>query len=226
MVLLSTKYKSKRFGELSENDVMLHANALVARISIITGWVIPDDEFYLNTLISEFVKFLTEKYHDLNPDEIAYAFRTYGTTVKDWGKSMNLSLIDEPIRKYLSVRACLSEMEERKAPVNDKPLLIEPIFDENELLSSVKFIYQKTKKVGLLSAQAYDILAARKVIDLSIEQKKTIRQTVISRLKAEALEEGEKAVAALKKLSERDYEVKVRNECKKQAVANHFDNEK
>jgi hypothetical protein len=113
--MLAVKYQSKRIGQFSPEELHNHTMALLFRIHTITGWKLPDDEFFLNTLVSEFEKFLSERYPDLNPDEITYAFRNYGTTVKDWGKSMNLSLIDEPIQKYLSVRKCLSDMEERKA---------------------------------------------------------------------------------------------------------------
>lgn len=95
------------------------AKALLIKINVITGWVIPEDT--LEVLVDQFRKKLSESYPNCNPDEVEYAFRNYGTTVKDWGKQMNLSLIDEVMIPYLNRRLELSKIEEQKAPV----LLIE-----------------------------------------------------------------------------------------------------
>lgn len=214
--MLAVKYQSKRFGEYDSEDLKNHSMALLFRIHTITGWKLPDDEFFLNALVSEFEKFLIERYSDLNPDEISYAFRNYGPGVIDWGKSMNLFLIDEPISKYLSVRKCLSDIEERKTIQETN--LIAPITDDNELIETVKSVFLKTGKAGLIPTKVYDILEKSGEISLTNEQKLPIRNQVEARLNREAFEGDE----LLKRLTKRDYEIRVRNECKSQAAANYF----
>lgn len=93
------------------------AQALLIKINAITGWTIPEET--TDILVDQFRKKLTESYANCNPDEIEYAFRNYGTGVKDWGKQMNLSLIDEVMIPYLARRFELSRLEEEKSkPVN------------------------------------------------------------------------------------------------------------
>lgn len=111
--ILSLKYILPRIKDTSAIDVGRHAKGLLFRLHTITGWKLPDDEYFLNTLVSEFTQYLVEKCGDLNPEEIAHAFRNYSLEIKDWGKSMNLSLIDEPIREYRIKRRELSELEDR-----------------------------------------------------------------------------------------------------------------
>jgi hypothetical protein len=218
--MLAVKYQSKRISQFSPEELHNYTMALLFRIHTITGWKLPDDEFFLNTLVSEFEKFLQERYPDLNPDEITYSFRNYGTTVKDWGKSMNLSLIDEPIQKYLSVRRCLSDMEERKeVPAIETE---KPQFEPDEFLQSVKGVFLLTKNVGLISVRAYEILEQRKEIELSNEEKAEIRKKVEARLNTIMHEGPEEDAKELKMLNKRDYEIRVRNECKKQVVADYF----
>lgn len=117
--MYSIKYTAKPIKDLSVDELPKHAKALILRIHTVTGWNVPDDTFFLNTLVSEFSKLLAESYKDLNVEEIAYAVRNYGLDIKDWGKNMNLSLIDKPISEYRRVRQCLSEAEERRKPVAD-----------------------------------------------------------------------------------------------------------
>jgi hypothetical protein len=115
--ILAVKYKSAQFGKMEWGDLDLWANALLIKINAITGWVVPDDT--LDILVDQFRKKLSESYKNCNPDEVEYAFRNYGTAVKDWGKQMNLSLIDEVMIPYLNRRYELSQLEEQKA----KPIL-------------------------------------------------------------------------------------------------------
>jgi len=88
------------------------AIGLLAKIHVITGWIVPENEL-MNILVDQFEKKLYESYPTVNPDEVEFAFRTEGTKVKDWGKSMNLSLIDEVMYPYLSKRFELSKLEEQ-----------------------------------------------------------------------------------------------------------------
>ena len=82
------------------------------KIHVITGWVVPQAEL-MDVLIDQMSKFLQEKYPLVNPDEVEYAFRTFGTTVKDWGKQLNLSLIDEVLIPYLEQRREISDKEQQ-----------------------------------------------------------------------------------------------------------------
>lgn len=113
--MLNLKYKSTPFGKMTEDDLRLHAKGLLVKISIITGWIIPEDAAYYRILSQQFEKKLTESFHTVNPDEFEYAFRN-DTQVKDWGKAMNLSLIDEVMIPYLEKRRELSQVEEQKQP--------------------------------------------------------------------------------------------------------------
>lgn len=89
----------------------IHARALLVKISVITGWVIPDNDLQ-DVLVDQFQRLLTEKYSTCNVDEIEYAFRANGTTVKDWGKQVNLALIDEVMIPYMNQRGEISRHEE------------------------------------------------------------------------------------------------------------------
>lgn len=100
---------------------------MAVKIHIITGWQLPPADF-LDILIDQFSKKLLEDYPQLNVDEVEYAFRSIGTGVKDWGKSMNLSLIDEVLREYCNTRFELSQQEER---ATDKP--VQKLYTQEQL---------------------------------------------------------------------------------------------
>ena len=110
------KYSGKQIGRMNESEINTWAKSLLLKIHVITGWVIPASELQV-ILIDQFQKKLVESYPEINVNEIEYAFRNSGTTVKDWGKAMNLSLIDEVLIPYLAERQRLShELEERSVP--------------------------------------------------------------------------------------------------------------
>lgn len=119
MDIIEAKYKSKRFFEMDFSELDRWTKALLLKIHSITGWVIPDNGMY-KILVDQFRKKIGESYFNCNPDEIEFAFRNYGTMVKDWGKNMNLSLIDEVMREYLERRFEVSRHEEQMA---DKSVL-------------------------------------------------------------------------------------------------------
>ncbi|CAL1518156.1 hypothetical protein MMC2321_01897 [Chitinophaga sp. MM2321] len=84
------------------------------KISVITGWQIPESSEYVTILDDQLKKKLVDDYQDLNIDEFEYALRTYGTKIKDWGKGLNLALIDDAICEYIGIRQHLSSLEEQK----------------------------------------------------------------------------------------------------------------
>jgi hypothetical protein len=109
--------------------LLLHTKALLIRISVITGWVNPEGQL-LNVLVDQFNKKLAESYQNVNPDEVEYAFRNYGTTVKDWGKTVNLSLIDEVMIAFLTARREVSAKEEQKTLPEPPAEPIEDLSDQ------------------------------------------------------------------------------------------------
>lgn len=118
-VIYDLKYKSNPVCKMSPAELTVWSKAAILKIHVITGWVVPANEL-VNVLIDQFQKKMIESYPTINPDELEYAFRTYGTTVKDWGKQMNLSLVDEVLIPYMAARQTVSQIEEQA-----KPLLIE-----------------------------------------------------------------------------------------------------
>lgn len=111
--ILEVKYADKQFGKMDPIEIILKVSELILTINAITGWSIPSPEI-ASILDEQLARKMTESYANVNAEEVKYAFRTYGTTVKDWGKSMNLSLIDEVMLPYLEARRELSKVEEQK----------------------------------------------------------------------------------------------------------------
>lgn len=120
--MYALKYKSGPFGLMSDRDRLLHSDGLLVKIHTITGWVIPGG-ILTDVLVDQFQKKLFESYPTVNPDEVEYAFRTYGTQIKDWGKEMNLSLIDQVMIPYLDKRFEVSKIEDQE---KSKTMLNEP----------------------------------------------------------------------------------------------------
>lgn len=111
--MFALKYKSTPFGLLSDLDRMDQSDALLVKINTITGWVIPSGHL-TDVLVDQFNKKFFESYPTVNPDEVEYAFRSAGTTVKDWGREMNLSLIDQVMIPYMEKRFEVSKIEDQE----------------------------------------------------------------------------------------------------------------
>ncbi len=144
-MILHMKYAAKRIGQMDDSEINLWAKSLLLKIHVITGWTIPENELLI-ILVDQFKKKLSESYHDMNPEEIEYAFRQYGTAVKDWGKAMNLSLMDQVLPQYLAERKRIShEIEERA-----KPVVPPRILSDDELLNiqrgDIEAYYQRLRR--------------------------------------------------------------------------------
>jgi hypothetical protein len=150
------KYLLPTFSNLPAIDLGRYAKGLLVRLHTITGWKLPDDDFFLNTLVAEFTKYLTENCGDLNPEEIGYAFRNYGLEIKDWGKSMNLQLIHDPISEYRKIRADISNMEERlrEAKKPEKPVETTGEVDWSEDWEKIKQMAREGEINGLFITDA------------------------------------------------------------------------
>jgi len=139
--VLTVKYQSKPFSRMSPAEMEMAANTLLLKVHVITGWTIPADEIML-LFIDQFKKKAIESYSLVNPDEIEFAFRKYGVGVKDWGKSMNLSLIDEVMQPYLELRSEISRFEESKT--NSMPIALpESKMTDDQMFEWIKEVGQK-----------------------------------------------------------------------------------
>lgn len=105
------KRASPSFGVMAPADLLVHAQASMLRVCVITGWQMPEDELQ-DVLMDQFMKKLVETYPNINPEEFEYAFRKYGGSVQDWGKQINLGLIHQVMHPYLIDRANISKVEE------------------------------------------------------------------------------------------------------------------
>lgn len=116
-IVIQKKYASKKFKYFNEVEMLFAVKNILLKIHVITGWVLPMAEL-MNVLIDQLTKKIREDYSELNQDEVEYAFRNKGTVLKDWGKEMNLNLIDEILVSYLDSRYAISKKEEEmKVPI-------------------------------------------------------------------------------------------------------------
>lgn len=112
--MIELKYSGKRFGQMTPAEQSTAAKEVLLRIHVIAGWVMPPDELMM-ILIDEFTKKIVESYPNVTTEEVSYAFRSESYKVKEWGKALNISLIDEVMMPYLEKRFELSRIEEQKA---------------------------------------------------------------------------------------------------------------
>lgn len=131
--LIQLKYAAPKIGKLTKTELFNHSMALLLRIHVITGWALPTGEI-LSVLRDQFSKKLIEDYPSLNVEEIEYAFRRSGTSTEDWGKELNLNLIDKILWPYELRRREASKIEEqRKPPPPKKP------YDPEEVLNQYRY---------------------------------------------------------------------------------------
>lgn len=167
------KYKSARFGEMSPVKLLPTGKALLIKIAIITGWQNPEGPS-LNVLVTQFVSKLAESYSNVNTDEVEYAFRTYGSAVKDWGKLVNLSLIDEVMAPYLASRREVSAKEEQKNPVQALLSPTEPLTDYQTarwLISTRWLVRAGNYSVHFIPVPLYEWLDKKGKITKSAQEK-------------------------------------------------------
>ncbi len=105
---------------MKPDEITYNAVHLLLKIHVITGWEVPQNEM-MEILVDQFKKKITESYPMINCDEIEYAFRNKPLEIKEWGKAMNISLIDEVIQPYMATRFELSKFEEQKKQIEHKP---------------------------------------------------------------------------------------------------------
>lgn len=193
--MIELKYRSKQIGQMNQIEVQAWSKALLLKIHVITGWTVPADDL-LVVLVDQFKKKLLEDYPNLNPDEIEYAFRSKGTTVEDWGKTMNLNLLDKILKPYLHERFLISQDEEKlKRPLE----LPQSEVSDDEFIEAVYKLYQQNKSYKKIPVLAYKILEP--TLNLSKQDKDRIFQYV-----NETTKDGD-----------------IKELCKQKAVAEYFD---
>lgn len=161
---------------MSPAELTVWSKAAILKIHVITGWVVPANEL-VNVLIDQFQKKMIESYPTINPDELEYAFRTYGTTVKDWGKQMNLSLVDEVLIPYMAARQTVSQIEEQA-----KPLLIEaPKEDLSDITMKdwMEDVRKRKMAVEFMPVMIYEWLEKKGELVKSVAEKNEYLQRAV-----------------------------------------------
>lgn len=170
---------------MSQDELYLASHKMLISIHVITGWTLPEGNF-LDALESNFEKKLLESYSNLNVEEIEYAFRNRDAAIKDWGKALNFSLIDEVILPYLEKRFELSKLEEQE---KNKTLAIEQPVQEITHLEMIEWIdqWKKQDQINLLliPISFYYFLLQTETIKIDTPTKKDFFTRAISSIKAE-----------------------------------------
>ena len=130
--ILLVKYNGLRFSMMDENSLAMAANMAVYKISVITGWSIPSDATYQDALIAELINKFRESYSDMTAAELLYAFRNHASAVEDYGKALNLQLMDKVVAAYKIARQKVSAIEETQYKTEQR------IFTEDELMDGYR----------------------------------------------------------------------------------------
>lgn len=219
-----TKPVFAKFGDL---ELLIQTQVLVAKISVITGWNLVEDETYMQVLYDQFSKKLREEYYSINSDEAEYAFRKFGTTVEDWGKNFNLNLVDKVLSRYLHYRAEIREFVERVPNDAIKSLpMPEQIQTDKEFIeeSFMNWFGLKNRFYQFVdSPKVYDKLVAAGLLCLTDDDKTRIRNAVKaendSMVNNNRFEELCHRLAEIKEAPQGQYSIRL---CKKYAVAEFF----
>lgn len=222
------KYQSPQLGKLTAIELLKTARVLVLKIHVIVGWRVPEKELK-DILIDQFTKKIKESYQNINADEFEYAFRQ-NASVQDWGKNMNLALIDTVISEYLERRLDISRLEEKYKKRVELPSPEPEPMTGDEYVEMNFRIWQVLGKYGMISTKCYDILVKRGKINLDQEEKDKMYAENESSLKSRVMAEKAKPMKirddeliVLHDSKDPDrWKTRVFNECKKKAVENYF----
>lgn len=141
--MIQLKYAAKKIGVMNQTELKIWVKVFLLKISVITGWVLPSNDVVMAVLKDQFEKKLLEDYPSFNNEEIEYAFRH--SSIEDWGKEVNLNIIDKVLWPYEIKRRELSRMEEQKAPPPEKhPYNPEEIL--NQYRGEIEVYFQALKK--------------------------------------------------------------------------------
>ena len=142
---------------MNDLDIILASDNLLMKVFAITGWSMPNDDLLTDELSRQLSLKLKESYPNYNHLEIEYAFRTYGSSVKDWGKNFNLSLLDEVMQPYILHRVEVSKQEEQLN--TPKMTLNNSITTDAEMLQDIEdFENRKDVTIDSIPPYIYDYL--------------------------------------------------------------------
>jgi hypothetical protein len=166
--VVQLKYAGKQFGEMSPEDLFTWSKTLLLKIHVITGWTIPEKEI-LTILLDQFQKKITENYPTLNAEEVEYAFRSKGTVIEDWGKAMNLNLLDKVLLPYLDNRFRISETERQLNYYKRRPEFnLENDIDWRKMIEEDYEFFLSGKNLSTFPHKYYDILVEDKFFEPDI----------------------------------------------------------
>jgi len=168
--MVEMKYAAKRFGLMNDTEIDLAATKLIITVSVITGWTPPPGEFCI-ALEAQLVKKIRESYQFLNMEEVEYAFRQKALNMKDWGKVINISMLDDVLARYLDERFDLSHQEERvrMTPAIEQKKELSPE-EWEEWLAEISC----EKQLNKIPSVSYDYLAKIGKINLTPKEKNSL----------------------------------------------------
>lgn len=147
------------FKYMIESEKSSAINEMLINICGITGWTVPSDEMLLVFINQMNIK-ISESFYYMNVSEILYAFRTYGSQVKNWGSSMSVVLINQVIDLYKEerdrvVKTVINAVDAKQLPPPQK--MTESDWEEFESMIRESFLTGKLKK-QMLPIILYDHL--------------------------------------------------------------------
>ena len=171
-------------GTQSREELEVTAAGLMLIINTITGWSFPHEEKLRAVLTEQFTRTLQEKYASMNSEEIAYAFRN-DTTVQDWGKDMNLVLIDAVLRPYLKIRQDIQRFAESTPIALEMPKAAPFEMSDKEMIDMSYGIYKTLHNWRTILPKCYCALVRDGKMDLTDKQKADINKIVKEKLTKE-----------------------------------------
>ena len=114
--VISNREAAPSIIQLDEYQRLSAIKTTLLKITVITGWAVPKAEM-MTILVDQFLKLILEGYPSMNVVELEYAFRHYGTKIKDWGKEINLSLITEVLDAYQGSKSEVFESAFKSLPI-------------------------------------------------------------------------------------------------------------
>lgn len=184
------KYAAKSFGRMTTDERELAAHQILLKIHAIRGWTIPVSEL-MDVLVKEFEKKLGESYENVNEEEVMYAFRNTSLDIKDWGKAMNLSLIDEVMQPYLSTRMDISAVEERMKELPEEAK--KELTDDEMSEWLMEWKAKEEIQLELIPLMLYDFMDRKELIKLTKKRKWDYAERATEQIKAQLFAETSSA---------------------------------
>lgn len=215
-LIIQRKYSAKAVRALSPIELEATCKALGIRIAIITGWQLPEPA-HQRIFWEQLAKYLLEQYPTLNHEEIEYAFRTKSSNVKDWGKSMNLSLFTEVLDPYTTERKAASIIEAQEAAKIESQAKELPMAEmsDDERIETAFQIWKHNKNWEFIFQGTYQSLFNIKKIQLSEDD----RAAYMAAAKAIANQKEDKDREYFSQLNKPEW---LKNTARKLAVAKYF----